>query len=140
MATCMEITSLLGFEVLEDTSDAWLLEKMIKSEWDENFNRINKGAETGIIKNILTKRLVQGQFASPSRVPVQVARSLLSEEKMQKSNLCTRRVQAGLLPACVRVCPTGALSFESANRVQTGKENRFAATIVNAGHTAAVQK
>jgi Fe-S-cluster-containing dehydrogenase component len=63
-----------------------------------------------------------------------------SEEKMHKCNLCTGRMQAGLLPACVRVCPTSALSFEAANRVQAEKENRFAAAIVNAGHKAIAQK
>ena len=51
MATCQEIASLLGFEVLEHRGDTWLLEKMIKCEWDENFRRINKGNEV-IDKNI----------------------------------------------------------------------------------------
>ena len=45
IATCQKIASLLGFEVLEDRGDTWLLEKMIKCEWDENFTRIIKGDE-----------------------------------------------------------------------------------------------
>ena len=32
--------------------------------------------------------------------------------KMKKCDGCNERVKAGLLPACVRACPTGALSFE----------------------------
>ncbi len=31
--------------------------------------------------------------------------------KMRKCDACIRRQQAGLEPACVRVCPTGALSL-----------------------------
>lgn len=45
-----------------------------------------------------------------------------SEEKMQKCNLCSERVDAGLLPACVRVCPVGALKFASANELMEEKE------------------
>jgi len=63
-----------------------------------------------------------------------------SEEKMHKCNQCTGRVEAGLLPACVRVCPTGALKFDFVNGVQSAKEYRFAGTIVNAGHRADAQK
>ena len=52
------------------------------------------------------------------------------DEKMQKCNLCTDRVEAGLEPACVRVCPMGALTFESANNAQGAKESKFVSNIV----------
>lgn len=48
------------------------------------------------------------------------------EEKMQKCNLCTERVEAGLLPACVRICPMGALKFGDINTVMGEKEYQFA--------------
>ena len=44
------------------------------------------------------------------------------EEKMQKCNLCSERVEAGLQPACVKVCPVGALKFEPINKVSEEKE------------------
>ena len=53
---------------------------------------------------------------------------------MQKCNLCTERVKAGLQPACVRVCSTGALKFESTNKVMGEKEFKFVGNIVNAAH------
>lgn len=34
--------------------------------------------------------------------------------KIHKCSLCWERVESGLLPACVRACPTRALSFETA--------------------------
>ena len=33
--------------------------------------------------------------------------------KSRECNLCSERVEAGLQPACVRVCPVQALQFES---------------------------
>jgi Fe-S-cluster-containing dehydrogenase component len=54
------------------------------------------------------------------------------DEKMQKCNLCIERVEADLEPACVRVCPMGALKFESANKVQEAKESKFVSNIVQA--------
>ena len=55
-----------------------------------------------------------------------------AEGKMQKCGLCAERVEAGLLPACVRVCPTGALRFEAADKVLAEKEYKFAGNIVSA--------
>lgn len=45
--------------------------------------------------------------------------------KMEKCNLCLERLEAGLEPACVRVCPTFALTFESPNKFQETKESKF---------------
>jgi len=38
-----------------------------------------------------------------------------SDKKSRKCNLCSERVEAGLQPACVRVCPVQALQFEPIN-------------------------
>jgi Fe-S-cluster-containing dehydrogenase component len=98
---------------------------------------ISKDGTTGVVG--VNRALCIGCHSCAMACPFGVPR-YDSEEKMHKCNMCGGRVQAGLLPACVRVCQTSALSFESANHVQAGKENRFAATIVSAGHRAAVQK
>jgi Fe-S-cluster-containing dehydrogenase component len=62
------------------------------------------------------------------------------DDKMQKCNLCIERVEVGLEPACVRVCPMGALKFESVNKIQAAKESKFVGNIVNAVHGTATRK
>ena len=62
------------------------------------------------------------------------------DDKMRKCDLCIERVEAGLEPACVRVCPTGALKFESVNKIQAAKESKFVGNIVNAVHGTATSK
>ncbi len=57
-------------------------------------------------------------------------------EKMQKCNLCAERVEAGLQPACVRVCPFQALRFESINNIQEEKQFKFVANTVRNIHPA----
>jgi anaerobic dimethyl sulfoxide reductase subunit B len=47
------------------------------------------------------------------------------EDKMQKCNLCIERVEAGLKPACVRVCPFKALQFEPINQIQDDKQTKY---------------
>jgi len=47
-------------------------------------NFLDAYTETGIIKNVLTKRLLQGQPASSSRLPVQVSRNLLVERTLRE--------------------------------------------------------
>ena len=44
---------------------------------------------------------------------------------VEKCNLCVHRVDAGLKPACVRACPTGALVFGDALEVSTVLRNRI---------------
>ena len=56
------------------------------------------------------------------------------EEKMQKCNLCTERVEAGLQPACVRVCPFQALRFEPINKIQEEKQFKFVVNTVKNVH------
>ena len=57
-----------------------------------------------------------------------------TDDKMFKCILCNDRVKAGLKPACVRVCPFGALSFEVPNQTQGDKELGYVAGIVGALH------
>jgi anaerobic dimethyl sulfoxide reductase subunit B (iron-sulfur subunit) len=56
------------------------------------------------------------------------------EEKMHKCNLCTERVEVGLLPVCVKVCPFQALRFEPINQIQDEKQFKFVANTVKNIH------
>lgn len=47
------------------------------------------------------------------------------ENKLIKCDLCTDRVNAGMLPACVRVCPIHALEFLSANELSEKKQGQY---------------
>ena len=44
--------------------------------------------------------------------------------KMEKCNGCAVRVANGLIPACVKVCPTKALKYDSAENIGKGKKLR----------------
>jgi Fe-S-cluster-containing dehydrogenase component len=48
---------------------------------------------------------------------------------MVKCDLCAARVAEGLLPACVRVCPTGALTFAEVESLAQQAEIRAAVRI-----------
>ena len=52
-----------------------------------------------------------------------------AEGTMIKCDLCAARVTEGLLPACVRACPTGALGFADANALAQQAEIRAAARV-----------
>ena len=57
------------------------------------------------------------------------------ENKMQKCNLCTERVEVGLQPACVKVCPFEALRFEPINQIQEEKQFKLAVSMVRNIHS-----
>ena len=98
---------------------------------------ISRDDRTGAV--LVNKDLCIGCHSCALACPFGVPRYDL-DEKMWKCNLCLERVDMGLEPACVRVCPTGALLFESANKVQEIKESKFVGNIVNASHKAATRK
>jgi anaerobic dimethyl sulfoxide reductase subunit B (iron-sulfur subunit) len=98
---------------------------------------ISKDDRTGAI--VVNKTLCIGCHSCALACPFGVPR-YDQDDKMQKCNLCTERVEVGLEPACVRVCPVGALKFESANKIQGVKESKFVSNIVNAVHRAATRK
>jgi len=56
------------------------------------------------------------------------------EDKMQKCHLCTERVELGLQPACVKVCPFQALRFEPINKIQEEKQFKYVASTVSIVH------
>lgn len=45
---------------------------------------------------------------------------------MQKCDSCHARTRFGYAPACVDICPTGALTYADANEVSAAKQTRFA--------------
>ncbi|MFH0728760.1 MAG: 4Fe-4S dicluster domain-containing protein [Pseudomonadota bacterium] len=91
-----------------------------------------RGCPTGAITKapntkavIVDRDLCIGCHSCAEACPFGVPRYDL-EEKMRKCNLCTERVEAELQPACVRICPMGALKFGNINTVMGEKENQFA--------------
>jgi len=57
-------------------------------------------------------------FGAPQFIP--------EENIVQKCDLCVERIDQGLLPACVQVCPTGALIFGDPNLLSEQKRQRCA--------------
>jgi anaerobic dimethyl sulfoxide reductase subunit B len=98
---------------------------------------ITKDDHTGAV--VVKRELCIGCHSCALACPFGVPR-YDRDEKMQKCNLCMERVEAGLEPACVRVCPVNALKLDSANRVQEVKESKFASNIVRAIQKAGVGK
>ncbi|MFC1861137.1 4Fe-4S dicluster domain-containing protein [Chloroflexota bacterium] len=92
---------------------------------------INRDNKTGAI--IVNKELCIGCHSCALACPFGVPR-YDSEDKMQKCNLCTERVAAGLQPACVRVCPFGALKFEPINQIQQDKQLKYVTITVKNIH------
>jgi formate dehydrogenase beta subunit len=58
----------------------------------------------------------------PFDVPRLDGNSITGMQKMAKCNFCQERVSAGLQPACVEACPSGALTF--GNRVELIAEGK----------------
>jgi Fe-S-cluster-containing dehydrogenase component len=98
---------------------------------------ITKEDRTGAV--LVSKELCIGCHSCSLACPFGVPR-YDQDEKMQKCNLCIERVEADLEPACVRICPTGALIFESPNKIQAARESKFAGNIVNAVRRAGIRK
>jgi anaerobic dimethyl sulfoxide reductase subunit B (iron-sulfur subunit) len=83
-----------------------------------------------ITKAIITNReLCIGCHSCAMACPFGVPR-YDSENKMGKCNLCNERVEAGLQPACVKVCPFQALRFEPINQIQGEKQYKLAVGMV----------
>ncbi len=88
---------------------------------------ISRDAATGAVT--VRKELCIGCHSCALACPFGVPRYDM-EDKMVKCNLCTERVEYGLLPACVRVCPVQALHFEPINALQDDKQLKYAVRTV----------
>ena len=58
------------------------------------------------------------------------ATKFLEDGKMNKCDLCRVRLDHGLEPACVRVCPTGALGFGTTNELAGQRASRASRKIL----------
>ena len=54
----------------------------------------------------------------------------LNDRKMDKCDFCVDRVEAGLEPACVRICPTKALDFGPLEKLEHGVAERASRAIL----------
>lgn len=80
---------------------------------------IAKDAATGSV--VVERDLCIGCHSCALACPFGVPR-YDGEDKMQKCDRCAVRVAEGLRPACVRVCPFSALSFEDPDTLQEKRE------------------
>jgi len=55
-----------------------------------------------------------------------------ADGKIHKCDGCAVRVECGLLPACVRVCPTKALKFDTETNIQQAKKDKTLKSLINA--------
>lgn len=90
---------------------------------------IQKDEGTGAV--LLNKNLCIGCHSCALACPFGVPR-FGEDDKMYKCVLCAERVEYGLEPACVRVCPTRALKFGPVNQMQGDQEQKASARIVRA--------
>ena len=58
-----------------------------------------------------TKELEKSFKAIKQACPWSIPTWSKKEKQIVKCNMCYDRVEAGLLPACVKACPSGALNF-----------------------------
>lgn len=58
--------------------------------------------------------------------PYNIPRRDAESGKLTKCTMCIERVQAGMLPACVKVCPTGTMNFGERTEIMALAEKRLA--------------
>lgn len=93
--SCKEMAESLGYKnaiVVDDATGAVIFRPEVKIE-QEDFEDIRD--------------------ACPYNIP----RYNKKTRQMAKCDMCIDRVKAGLLPACVKTCPTGATSFGNRNEI-----------------------
>ncbi len=88
---------------------------------------ISRDAKTNAV--VVNKDLCIGCHSCALACPFGVPRYDM-DGKLQKCTMCTERVEAGLKPACVRVCPFDALKFEPINELQEDKQLKYVTNMV----------
>jgi anaerobic dimethyl sulfoxide reductase subunit B len=89
---------------------------------------ITREPDTGIVK--VAPELCIGCHSCSIACPFGVPR-FGSDGIMQKCDLCSVRLENGLEPACVRVCPTGALLHGAPNQLALDVEKKAAVRLAS---------
>jgi anaerobic dimethyl sulfoxide reductase subunit B (iron-sulfur subunit) len=84
---------------------------------------ITKNPDNGAV--LVNRELCTGCHNCAPACPFGVPR-YDADGRMLKCDLCVDRLAAGLEPACVRVCPLGALRFGPAQELTEQTERKFA--------------
>ncbi len=90
---------------------------------------LKRDAASGAV--IVRRELCIGCHACAMACPFGVPR-FGHDGTMQKCDACYARTRFGCDPACVEICPTGALRFCDANEAAAQKQARFAASLAKA--------
>ena len=88
---------------------------------------LRRDAASGAV--IVRRELCIGCHACAMACPFGIPR-FGSDGTMQKCDACYARTRFGYGPACVEICPTGALSYEDANEAAASKLHRFGKSLV----------
>lgn len=96
-----------------------------------------KDAGDGIIKDAITQDKETGAVVFTEKTkglpfdvikgacPYDIPRQDPKTKVMSKCDMCNDRVHAGLLPACVKTCPTGAMNFGERDEMLAQAKKRF---------------
>jgi formate dehydrogenase iron-sulfur subunit len=108
---------------------------------------ITKDEETGAVLYSPTVRVKTADFKTiRESCPYDIPRWNEKTGIMAKCTMCIDRLKEGLLPACVKTCPTGAMRFGDRNAIVDMAEKRLAemqsrykeAMLANAGDVRAI--
>ncbi len=80
-----------------------------------------------VLHTARTKELEKSAKAIKQSCPWSIPNWSSKKKKLAKCNMCIERVEAGLLPACVKTCPTGALNFGDEAEIKKLAAERLAA-------------
>lgn len=86
---------------------------------------IIQDAATGAV--IYTEKTAQEDFdVIRGACPYDIPRQDPVTKRISKCDMCNDRVTAGMLPACVKTCPTGAMNFGDRDAMLAMAQNRLA--------------
>ena len=85
-----------------------------------------------------TKQLAKDFELIKEACPWKVPRLDKKSGQLVKCHMCTDRVAAGLLPACVKACPTGALNFGDEAAIKKLAQERLAIATKRYGKAAQI--
>jgi formate dehydrogenase iron-sulfur subunit len=96
-----------------------------------------KDAGDGVIKDAITQDKETGAVIFTEKTkglpfdvikgacPYDIPRQDPKTKVMSKCDMCNDRVQSGMLPACVKTCPTGAMNFGERDEMLAMAKKRF---------------